>query len=78
MISSGRAVLLQVTLLHCVVQAQANGGLNHFADGFRAAEKLRTLHPEYFRLLTTTPVDFFDVSTDFSPYDYSAAHPIIK
>jgi gamma-butyrobetaine dioxygenase len=44
-------------MLHCL-QAGAKGGDSTFADGFAAAELLRSEDPEAFRTLSSTPVRF--------------------
>ncbi len=44
-------------MLHCL-QAGSTGGDSTFADGFAAAEVLRSEDPEAFRALSSTPVRF--------------------
>ncbi|MEU9132991.1 TauD/TfdA family dioxygenase [Kitasatospora sp. NPDC048540] len=44
-------------LLHCL-RNDATGGDSGLVDGFRAADLLRTEHPEDFATLTATPVPF--------------------
>lgn len=46
-----------VQLLHCL-QPAAIGGASMFADGFAAAERLRSDHPEDFEILATTQLPF--------------------
>ena len=46
-----------VQLLHCLSQAQAEGGENVFADGFAAAEKIRADFPAQFELLRISSGD---------------------
>ncbi len=46
-----------VQLLHCLRSAAA-GGDSVFADGFRAAARLREQDPAAFSILATTPVTF--------------------
>lgn len=46
-----------IQLLHCL-RNSAEGGESGLLDGFRAADLLRQRHPEYFRILTSTPVTF--------------------
>ena len=53
-------------MLHCISQADFSGGENGFADGFWAAEQLRQKYPEYFELLTTHDIDYWDFGEDFS------------
>ncbi|XKE46252.1 TauD/TfdA family dioxygenase [Halomonas organivorans] len=46
-----------IQLLYCL-ENDAEGGESIFADGFAAAETLRRLDPEAFRVLSETPIDF--------------------
>ncbi len=46
-----------VQLLHCLRPA-SEGGRTRLVDGFAAAEHLRTIDPEGFQILATTPVRF--------------------
>jgi len=45
------------SILHCVV-ASTNGGDSLLADGFAAAEMMRTFHPDQFALLSSVSVPF--------------------
>uniref|UniRef100_A0A182W6S7 Gamma-butyrobetaine dioxygenase n=1 Tax=Anopheles minimus TaxID=112268 RepID=A0A182W6S7_9DIPT len=52
-------------LLHCLVQStNPIGGENLIADGFYVAEQLRQFHPDEFRLLSETLVDWSDLGAD--------------
>ncbi|XP_052892301.1 gamma-butyrobetaine dioxygenase-like [Anopheles moucheti] len=52
-------------LLHCLVQStNPIGGENLIADGFYVAEQLRQYHPDAFRLLSETLVDWSDLGAD--------------
>lgn len=53
-----------VQLLHCISQYEGHGGDNLLVDSFCVAEKLRELHPEKFKLLTDTLVDFYDIGVE--------------
>ena len=70
--------MFQMQMLHCIVQTKSTGGANQFADGFWAAEQLRALHPQYFSLLTTVPVDFYDIGNDVVAFDRRSTHPTIR
>ncbi|XP_072039019.1 gamma-butyrobetaine dioxygenase-like [Amphiura filiformis] len=48
-----------IEILHCVQQSEV-GGDNQYTDVFNCAEKLQQSHPEYYKILTTTLVDFRD------------------
>jgi len=49
--------------LHCLV-ADTVGGENDFADGFKVEAFMRENHPEEWRILSTTLVEFGDSGTD--------------
>jgi hypothetical protein len=68
----------QVQMLHCIDQTPSSGGHNQFVDGFQVALQLRQRHPDYFRLLTSVVVDFYDVGTDFVPFDHRSKHRTIE
>jgi gamma-butyrobetaine dioxygenase len=55
-----------VQFLHCLVN-DATGGESVFVDGFAIGEAMRSEAPEAFRLLTTTPMAFWnrDSRTDY-------------
>ena len=65
--------IMQVQLLHCIQQASSEGGDNEFSDGFSVAEQLRNEKPDVFKILSTVPVDFYDVGVAQSRkyYQYS-------
>ena len=56
-------------MLHCINQAGTEGGDNVFADGFHAANQLRSSAPHHFEALSQLPVDFYDVGKE-GDYDY--------
>ncbi|XP_052865566.1 gamma-butyrobetaine dioxygenase-like [Anopheles cruzii] len=53
-------------LLHCLVQSTdtTGGGANLIADGFFVTDRLRREHPDAFRLLSETLVNWSDVGQD--------------
>ena len=53
-----------VTILHCLEQSQSTGGWNLLTDGFHVADQLKEKHPEYFKILTETLVDWCDIGQD--------------
>jgi gamma-butyrobetaine dioxygenase len=59
--------------LHCLVN-EAVGGESIFVDGFAIAEALRQEAPEDFRILTTTPMEFWNRD---SKTDYRWSGPLI-
>ena len=62
-----------VQFLHCLVN-DATGGESVFVDGFAIAEAMRREAPEAFRVLTTTPMAFWNRD---SRTDYRWAAPIL-
>ncbi len=44
------------------------GGDTELADGFYVAELMRREYPEYFKILSTIPIDYIDEG--FDHYDF--------
>jgi len=55
--------------LHCIEQHQGPGGETMLADGFGAAEILRTTQPQKYKLLCNTVVYYKDVGEDYVKYN---------
>lgn len=53
-----------VQFIHCIVQYQGEGGDSLIADAANVARQLQQTYPEHYRVLTDTPVDWFDMGTD--------------
>lgn len=53
-----------VQFIHCIKQYEGNGGDSQVTDGLHAANLLRENHPQKYRILTSTPVDWFDEGSD--------------
>lgn len=53
-----------VTALHCIEQTKSPGAFNLLTDAFNAAERLRSEHPEYFNILSTTMVNWSDYGVE--------------
>ncbi|XP_037939818.1 gamma-butyrobetaine dioxygenase [Teleopsis dalmanni] len=53
-----------INILHCYVQSVSTGGANLMTDGFYIAEKLKQNCPDYYNILKTTPVDWYDIGND--------------
>ncbi|XP_058453202.1 gamma-butyrobetaine dioxygenase-like [Malaya genurostris] len=51
-------------MLHCLVQSESEGGRNLLCDAFYVAERMREKHPEEFRILSETLVNWADVGED--------------
>jgi gamma-butyrobetaine dioxygenase len=51
-------------LLHCLVQCKSNGGDNTISDGFFVAKLMQENFPDYYRVLTETLVNWFDVGQE--------------
>lgn len=63
------------------------GGLSMFVDGFYIAELLRQKHPDAFKILTETPVEFIEEGYDIHErngknfkfiFDMASRHRTIK
>ncbi|MEM9924057.1 MAG: TauD/TfdA family dioxygenase, partial [Cyanobacteria bacterium P01_D01_bin.50] len=65
-----------VQLLYCV-ENQASGGESTVIDGFRVASDFRQDHPQYFEILSQTPVKFWQLYQDWDYYVTNTT-PIIK
>lgn len=64
--------------MHCVSQAENEGGENHFVDGFQIAKILRNSKPEAFEVLSTVKFMFEDIGADvFGEYDKQFERPVI-
>ena len=55
----------QIEFLHCIRQS-AEGGDNQFTDGFNCAAQLKQSHPDLYKILTTTSVDFRNWKVDLN------------
>ncbi|KAM7343013.1 gamma-butyrobetaine dioxygenase-like [Cochliomyia hominivorax] len=53
-----------VTILHTLEQSQSKGGWNSLVDGFHIADQLKETHPEYFKILSETLVNWCDIGQD--------------
>lgn len=65
-----------VLLLYCI-ENNASGGESIVVDGFRVAELFRQNHPEYFQILSQTPVEFRQFNPEWKYY-FSHTTPILK
>ncbi|XP_006820164.1 gamma-butyrobetaine dioxygenase-like [Saccoglossus kowalevskii] len=54
---------------HTPGQCDDEGGVSEFTDGFKAALQLKEENPKAFKILTTSWLDFFDIGTDYYPYN---------
>ncbi|TDG42048.1 hypothetical protein AWZ03_011532 [Drosophila navojoa] len=53
-----------INILHTLVQSSSPGGANMMTDGFFIADKMRREHPDYYEILRTVPVNWFDIGHD--------------
>lgn len=53
----------ELGMFHCIANVP-HGGDSEFVDGFQVATQMREEHPEEFRILSTTPLTFFDIGED--------------
>lgn len=43
-------------IMHCLRASECGGGASVFVDGFHAAHRLKTQHPDYYELLSRVPI----------------------
>lgn len=68
-----------IQCLHCVKQADGlTGGENQFVDTFHVAKQLKIENPEAFHILTTVPVDFYDIGFDSYKFHVAFRRPIYQ
>lgn len=68
-----------VNLLHCLVQTSSSGAYNLLADGFAVAARLQQSHPEFFQILSTTIVDWWDVGEENgNPFHSKYRAPVLS
>ncbi|XP_048506849.1 gamma-butyrobetaine dioxygenase-like isoform X2 [Athalia rosae] len=60
-----------VNFLHCLVQTQGQGGESHLADAFHVANYLKKNHPEAYRVLTKTLIDWNDIGHENGDHFHS-------
>ncbi|XP_030380776.1 gamma-butyrobetaine dioxygenase [Scaptodrosophila lebanonensis] len=53
-----------INILHTLVQSSSPGGANTLTDGFYIAAKLRDQYPKYYELLSSVPVNWYDIGRD--------------
>jgi gamma-butyrobetaine dioxygenase len=53
-----------VTLLHCEVQAEGDGGANLLSDGYYVADYMKQHHPEQYKLLIDTEVEWRNIGIE--------------
>ncbi|XP_063963116.1 gamma-butyrobetaine dioxygenase-like [Lytechinus pictus] len=53
-----------VEMLHCIQQADLEGGENNLVDGFNVAEDIRKSSPDSYDVLTKQILEFYDTGTD--------------
>lgn len=53
-----------INLLHCLVQSNSLGAFNLLVDGFHVACRLKNEYPDFYRILTTTLVNWSDYGNE--------------
>ncbi|XP_071496920.1 gamma-butyrobetaine dioxygenase-like [Diadema antillarum] len=53
-----------IQMLHCIAQADGEGGENTLVDGFKIANDIRQRAPKLFDILTTEVLEYHDVGHD--------------
>lgn len=67
-----------IIFLHCITQFEGKGGENDLADGFHIANYLKQFHPREYRILTDTPVYFWDKGVAQVKQETSEYHKIVN
>lgn len=67
-----------IIFLHCITQFEGEGGENDLSDGFQVARYLKEHHPGEYRILTDTPVYFWDKGTAQVKEETTEYHKIIN
>ncbi|EDW00199.1 GH11991 [Drosophila grimshawi] len=53
-----------INILHTLAQSESPGGANLMTDGFYVANTMRRDYPDYYELLRSVPVNWFDIGHD--------------
>ncbi|XP_037796259.1 gamma-butyrobetaine dioxygenase-like [Penaeus monodon] len=67
-----------IIFLHCLIQFEGAGGENDLADGFYVAEHLKRHHPREYRLLTETPVYFWNKGSALVAQETTQFHKLLN
>ena len=51
-------------ILHCMVQSKSKGGSNLLVDAYHIADRMKQEHPEDYKILTETVVDWNDIGSE--------------
>ncbi|KAF9507502.1 hypothetical protein BS47DRAFT_1377904 [Hydnum rufescens UP504] len=65
-------------IFHLLSHTEGSGGESLLVDGFRAASELKTLYPDDWEILSTTPVPTHSVGDVSYKYVLRKGHPIIS
>ena len=64
--------------MHCISQTSVDGGETLLVDGFQVAEQLRTTRPDYFNILASSRLHFYQRISDFTDFYTMARHTTIE
>ena len=66
-------------MIHCITQANDEGGENWFTDGFKVALDLKKADPEAYDILCNVPMEFKDMGSYYYGKFYQrSCHPVIR
>ena len=69
----------QTQFLHCLAQNGVVGGENEFSDGFYVERLMKENHPNEWRILHKTKVEWNDIGNDMFGHFYKVKYnPIIQ
>ena len=64
--------------MHCISQTTVDGGETLVVDGFEVANQLRSLHPDYFNILASTTLHFYQRTSDMIDFYQMTRHRTIE
>ncbi|XP_063962976.1 gamma-butyrobetaine dioxygenase-like [Lytechinus pictus] len=68
-----------IQMLHCIQQADLQGGENTLVDGFKVAEDIMKSSPDSYDVLTKQILEFYDTGTDsVGEYFQHSRHSVLR
>ncbi|KAK3744829.1 hypothetical protein QZH41_008811, partial [Actinostola sp. cb2023] len=68
-----------VQFLHCLEQAETEGGANIFVDGFHIAQEFKKHETDLFELLSVAAIPYWDIGKDdFGDFHLKNSRPVFE
>jgi len=68
-----------VQFLHCLEQAETEGGANIFVDGFHIAQEFKKHETDLFELLSVAAIPYWDIGKDdFGDFHLKNSQPVFE